>query len=576
MRRNLLLFNLTLLMSILFLFPQASFAAATPSFSLQINNKQVTLGHEIQVTVNGMNLTDVYAFEINLDFDHTMLKYKNMTSSISDGFTVELKPNGNHLQFAFTKTGKNPGENGTVNLAKVTFETIRAGNPAIQLKSLQLVDSQLNAAVFPADAKVTASIVSAIPGGNTGNPTEVIPIIPPINQPGLATLTPDVKLDSVTKIAIAAVNEADWDQTVQQATPNEKGEKTIQIISKEVPGANHYELQLPTRAFANNGNLIRVQVVSPLATVLVSNHMFKAGEISENRVGLRVGKADVRQPEQGVWKQIGDRPVVDISLHAGGKTISWSNPDAPVTVTIPYTPNEEELTHHEHIVVRYLSEEGEAVPVPNGRFDKVTGTVIFSTTHFSQYAVAFVQKTFDDIVSLEWAKKQIEVLASKGVINGVSDSAFDPGQHVSRADFLVLLVRTLDLDVSKGTGVQFSDVQENAYYSDAVKIARGIGITQGKGNNLFMPHEPITREEMMVLTERTLRMVKQMTIDAQEVQLHQFSDYEAVSDYAVNSVAAMVKLGLAQGFDNAFHPKATTNRAQAAVLMYNIYAYLYK
>ncbi|MDQ8737251.1 S-layer homology domain-containing protein [Paenibacillus sp. LHD-38] len=577
MRRNVLLFNLTLLMSILFLFPQASFAAdGAPSFGLQLNNNQVTLGKEIQVTITGTNLTDVYAFELNLDFDSTRLKYMKSESRIADGFPVELKPVGNQLQFAFTKVGDISGENGTRNLATVTFVTIGQGNPAIQLKSVKLVDSQLNVTTPTTDAKVTASIIGGNPGSNPGNSTPGTNVNPSNGQPGQGTLTPDVKLDAATKTAKAVVNEAAWDQAVQQAAPNEKGVKNIQISSKEVPGANAYELQLPTTAFANSENTVQVQVVSPLATVLISNHMFKAGEIAADGVKLRIEKADISKLDMSVLSQIGDRPVIDISLHAGDQTISWNNPEAPVTVTLPYSPNAEELRNPEHIVVWYLSGEGKVVSVPNGRYDAKTGTVTFKTTHFSNYAIAFVQKTFNDIVSLDWAKKQIEVLASKGIINGISDKSFDPGQPVTRADFIVLLVRTLELESSKGMGNRFADVQEGDYYNDALRIARGLGITKGMGDNLFKPHMSITREDMMVLTERALEAVKPITTNSEQAPLKLFKDSADISDYAVNSVAALVKTGLVQGNGNTIHPKKTTTRAESAVLMYNIYAYLYK
>ena len=37
------------------------------------------------------------------------------------------------------------------------------------------------------------------------------------------------------------------------------------------------------------------------------------------------------------------------------------------------------------------------VLVPSGRYDTATGMVTFSTTHFSNYAVVYVTKTFDDL-----------------------------------------------------------------------------------------------------------------------------------------------------------------------------------
>lgn len=557
--------------------PLVTYADAAPSFTLNVTNNQVTLGNELLITVTGNDLRDVYGYEFSLNFDQTMLEYKGVQGGISGGFSIKPMLEGNQLRFASTKLHKVAGESGALNLATITFKTIRQGTATLELKSVQTVDSQLTGNMYLPDKKVSASIALGN-SGDTGSGGTGTVVNRPIDQssPGIGILNPDVKMNSVTKMATAIVTQVAWDNAVKQIAANEKGVKNIEVVIKEVPGATAYELELPTSAFAANGGLVQIKVTSPLGTILISNKMFEVGEITADSIRLRIGKVDASELDQALGKQIGDRPIRDISLYIGDKKISWNNPNSPVTVVVPYSLSTEELKSPEHIVVWYLNEEGKVVPVPNGRYDTTTGAVIFSTTHLSKYAIAFVQKTFDDIAAFEWAKKQIEVLASKGIINGISDKAFAPRQSVTRADFLVLLVRTLEVDVSKGAGSEFADVKESDYYHDAIRIARGLGITEGVGNNRFLPHEPITREDMIVLTERTLRVVKQMTTDSNEEQLSQFKDHAKIADYAVQSVAVMVKMGLVQGVGGTIDPKGTTNRAQAAVLMYNIYTNLYK
>ncbi|OMF19241.1 hypothetical protein BK133_30120 [Paenibacillus sp. FSL H8-0548] len=578
MRRKSYLLSLILLMCFVCVAPLVTYADAAPSFTLNVTNNQVALGNELQITVTGNDLKDVYGYEFILNFDQTLLEYKGVQGGISGGFSIKPMVEGNQLRFASTKLHKVAGDSGALNLATLTFKTIQEGTAALELKSVQTVDSQMTGHLYQPDTKVSASITSSNPS-NPGNPGSGGPgtvVNPPIDQSTPGILNSDVKLNAETKIATAIVTQAAWDKAVNQIAANEKGVKNIEVVMKEVPGAAAYELELPTSAFAGNGGLVQIKVTSPLGTILISNKMFNVGEVTAGSISLRIGKVDASELDQALGKQIGDRPVRDISLYVDDKKISWNNPNSPVTVVVPYSLSTEELKSPEHIVVWYLNEEGKVVPVPNGRYDATTRAVVFSTTHLSKYAVAFVQKTFDDISALDWAKKQIEVLASKGIINGISDKAFAPRQSVTRADFLVLLVRTLEVDVSKGAGSEFADVKESDYYYDAVKIARGLGITEGVGNNSFLPHEPITREDMIVLTERTLRVVKQMTTDANEEQLSQFKDHAKIADYAVQSVAAMVKMGLVQGAGGAIDPKGTTNRAQAAVLMYNIYTNLYK
>ncbi|MFZ7101758.1 MAG: S-layer homology domain-containing protein [Peptococcaceae bacterium] len=142
---------------------------------------------------------------------------------------------------------------------------------------------------------------------------------------------------------------------------------------------------------------------------------------------------------------IGDRPVIELGLKVDGKQTPWRNDSVPVTVSLSYTPTTEELKDPEHITIWYIDGSGNVISVSSGRYDAATGTATFFTTHFSQYAIVFVHKTFDDLDSAVWAKKPIEVMASKGIISGTGKAAFSPAVNITRADYLVLLIKTLGL-----------------------------------------------------------------------------------------------------------------------------------
>ncbi len=73
---------------------------------------------------------------------------------------------------------------------------------------------------------------------------------------------------------------------------------------------------------------------------------------------------------------------------------------------------------------------------------------------------------------------------------------------VPRADFLVLLVRTLALSASIKDN--FADISSSDYYYAAVGVAKALGIATGVGNNRFNPKAHITRQDMMVLAQRAL------------------------------------------------------------------------
>lgn len=171
-------------------------------------------------------------------------------------------------------------------------------------------------------------------------------------------------------------------------------------------------------------------------------------------------------------------------------------------------------------------------------YDPATGTVNFTTTHFSSYAVVYVTKTFDDLRNVGWAKENIEVLASKGILKGISETEYAPQTNISRADFLYFMVRTLGVD-EKIDG-NYDDIDKNAYYCREAAIAKNLGITSDTGNNKFTPDASITRQDMMVLTERALRMLKKLEAQGTASGLDKFTDKSLVATYAVNGEASVV------------------------------------
>ncbi|PYG88242.1 S-layer family protein [Ruminiclostridium sufflavum DSM 19573] len=179
------------------------------------------------------------------------------------------------------------------------------------------------------------------------------------------------------------------------------------------------------------------------------------------------------------------------------------------------------------------------------------------------------QKSFKDMNKHGWAEEAVEKLASEGIISGTSDTTFDPGRSISRADFLVLLIKLLDLKAEITDN--FSDISSNAYYYQAVGIAKQLGITSGEGNNKFNPKGEISRQDMMVLTVKALKIAGMDISEGTEKDIEGFADASKVVGYAEDYVAAMVKNGFIVGSGNKLNPTESMTRAEAAVVLYKIY-----
>ena len=325
-------------------------------------------------------------------------------------------------------------------------------------------------------------------------------------------------------------------------------------------GVNKYTLNLPAPVLSSGGTGKTIEIETSVGTMRAPQNMFGADEIGNARnIGISIASAG----------QIDGRPAVELSAAVDGRTVSWNNPDAPVTISILYTPTKEEKANPEHITVYYIDGAGNIIPVTSGRYDPKTGMVTFTATHFSKYAVAFVEKTFDDIDGYSWARNAIEVMASKGVLEGASGSGYSPASSITRADFMLFLARALNL--SARVDGNFSDVSPSDYYYEAVGIAKKLGVTAGVGNNRFNPDASVTRQEMMTLTDRALSVAKRGLPAGVEADLSGFGDRDKIADYAVRSVAKLVKSGIMTGEGASVNPLGNTTRAEAAVIIYRVY-----
>jgi len=368
------------------------------------------------------------------------------------------------------------------------------------LESVKVSDNMGNIQTYTIGSKI--SIVYGDAVGPTLTPTPMTsstptPVPVPTDTPTptpvqIINISPElVPLDRATGIARVDID--------GQAEGIFSREGISVVNAPVIPGAEAYTLLIPAGSLSGilgNGLL---NFSTGIGSITIPGNMLEGiSEAAGKGIEVTIGRGDKSGLPDELKEAIGDRPLVQLVLTLDGVQAEWNNPYAPVTVSIPYTPTVEELADPEHIVVWYIDGEGNVVPVSNGHYDTETGVVTFTVTHFSYYAIGYVHKSFADLGSIEWARKAIEVLASKGIINGTGGNAYSPSLNVTRADYLLLLVRTLGLWAE--TEDNFDDVKPGTYYYEAVGIAKKLGITTGVGNNRFNPKENISRQDMMVLT----------------------------------------------------------------------------
>lgn len=266
---------------------------------------------------------------------------------------------------------------------------------------------------------------------------------------------------------------------------------------------------------------------------------------------------------------IDDRPLISINLFIDGKPTRWSNPDAPVTVSIPYTPTAEELLNPESIVIWYIDGSGNVVTVPNGRYDAASKTVTFSTTHFSDYAVVYNPVSFRDVDRGAWYYKAVNYLAAREITNGTDDDNFSPDAKLTRGEFIAMLMRAYGIEADGNITDNFADAGDT-YYTGYLAAAKRLGLTDGVGNNLYAPKREITRQEMFTLLYNILKSTKQFPQADSTKAIPDFSDAGKIEPWAKEAVSLFVKTEIVEGNTGKLDPTATATRAELAQLLYKL------
>ncbi|GGI43762.1 hypothetical protein GCM10008018_03740 [Paenibacillus marchantiophytorum] len=309
--------------------------------------------------------------------------------------------------------------------------------------------------------------------------------------------------------------------------------------------------------------------ISKLLTVEQLNLLQSAGGI------LRVTIEKVSEAESNKIKQsaidhksqlLGNPVRFEITLVSGGQTISLNYfGDSYVTRTLKLEGSVDGATTTAAI---YQPENGEFRYVPAVfRKDNGQTLVTIHSTSNSIYTVIQQKRSFADLAG-HWAQKDIELLASKLIVNGQTDALFAPDQAVTRAEFSALLVRALGLTASTAGSSRFGDVKPADWYHEAVQSAAQFRLVSGYDDGTFRPNQSISREEMAVMVTRAWKLRAGTPGDLASRDLSAYTDAWAISTWAKEAVAQVVSNGIIQGKSaTILDPGANATRAEATVIL---------
>ncbi len=178
-------------------------------------------------------------------------------------------------------------------------------------------------------------------------------------------------------------------------------------------------------------------------------------------------------------------------------------------------------------------------------------------------ALAAGNLPFTDVKATDWFYDAVKYVYQEDLMNGTGDAVFSPNGTTTRGMIVTILHRIEGLPLA--SGLEFSDVTDNQYYTDAVKWASENGIVGGYGNGKFGPNDAITRQQLATILFRYADFSGKNTILRES--LGTFKDAGRVADYAVDAMQWAVAEDLIKGSDGYLSPNGFATRAQVATIL---------
>lgn len=187
------------------------------------------------------------------------------------------------------------------------------------------------------------------------------------------------------------------------------------------------------------------------------------------------------------------------------------------------------------------------------------------------------QRMYSDVSSGDWFNDAVTYAGGRGIMSGYGGtSKFGSADGIQRQDFLVMLARLEGVYLDwYDYESPFPDVPRGSYYEAAINWGYENGIVSGYQNGDFGVGDKITREQIVTFLYRYANYSLadtdySMTEDALKGR---FSDYSAITDYAIEPMLWAVENGVISGQNGgkAVVPYGNALRCEVAQIMFNIH-----
>ena len=162
-----------------------------------------------------------------------------------------------------------------------------------------------------------------------------------------------------------------------------------------------------------------------------------------------------------------------------------------------------------------------------------------------------------------WYHEAVDYVLGNGLMGGYGNGTFGPSNNLSRAQFAQILFNLEGRPVVNYL-LQYGDVAEGAWYTEAIRWAASQGIIGGYSGGIFGPNDSITREQLAVMLWRYAGSPA-----ATDKELR-FTDADKAGGYALEALRWAVENSVMSGRGGGIlDPKGLVTRAQAAQMLMN-------
>ena len=256
----------------------------------------------------------------------------------------------------------------------------------------------------------------------------------------------------------------------------------------------------------------------------------------------------------------------------GDVNVTPRNPERGNTVTVAPTPD----AGYEVDEVIVTDKSGNSVTViDNGdgtySFKQPSGEVTITVTFAEVEESCSGDQTcpiygYTDLDLSAWYHDGIHFCVENDLMNGVGDDQFDPDGTATRSMIVTILWRLAGSPVVN-YAMNFEDVPQDQWYSEAVRWAAAEGIVNGYGGGKFGTNDPISREQLATILYRYEQYRGGGFTGAWMIRMD-YADLAEVSDWAYEAMCWMSMNGIVNGKPGkVLDPKGTATRAEAAAML---------